>query len=157
MCSKIIVPHPIINGQCFNHVSAILSLAFEMDPFCQISFQIKAKSRKAPGCSVLCDEYLKEMSSEHPLWYFQIMWSISLVPIILSVVLACWSLLCKALVPLIMICYDLVYDKCTDYTNWIDLPFSLFPSIKYSTVALAYAVSEYLLNAIVREEKRFTV
>lgn len=160
-----------------DHVSAMLSLAFEMDSFCQIandsphSFSNQSymcKSRKAPGSSVLCDEYLKEMSPEHPLWYFRIMWSISLVPIILSVVLACWSLLCKALVPLIMICLEEpVAPQCmtnalTKYKPirpffFFSFFFFLFPSIKYSTVALAYAVSEYLLNAIVREEKRFTV
>ncbi len=86
------------------------------------------------------------------------MWSISLVPIILSVVLACWSLLRKALVPLIMTCLEgpvapqCMTDALTTYK--LNRPFFLFPRIKYSTVALAYAVSEYLLNTIVREEKK---
>lgn len=87
------------------------------------------------------------------------MWPISLVPIILDVVLACWSLLCQALVPLIMICLEgpvapqCMTDALTTYK--LNRPFFvLLPSIKSSTVALAYAVSEYLLNTIVREEKK---
>ncbi len=43
-------------------------------------------------------------------------------------------------------------DALTTYK--LNRPFFLFPRIKYSTVALAYAVSEYLLNTIVREEKK---
>lgn len=90
--------------------------------------------------SVLCDEYLKESSPEHPLWYFQIMWSISVVPIILSVVLACWSLLRKAIVPLIMICLEGPVAprcmRCPDHaqTSWIDLSFVLFSRIQYSSI-----------------------
>lgn len=123
MCSEMFKDHvpPVlsstdkVSASPLDHVNVILSLAFEMDPFWQISNDspqsfsnqsFMRKSRKAPVSSVLCDEYLKEMSSEHPLWYFQIMWSISPVPIVLSVVLACRSLLCKALVPLIMICLE---------------------------------------------------
>lgn len=120
MCSEMFkdhVPHPVFDGQSFNLTARSCQcdslIGFWNGPiladlkwFTPSHFQIKATCAKAPVSSVLCDEYLKEMNSEHPLWYFQIMWSISSVPIVLSVVLACWSLLCKALVPLIMICLE---------------------------------------------------
>ncbi len=63
--------------------------------------------------------------------------------IILSVVLACWSLLRKALVPLIVICLEGPVAPRWPQTRWIDLSFSLFPRIKYSSI---------VLNTIVREE-----